>query len=173
MKALNNMQVTTFNDIKSGDLLIWSGDDIEGKSQFYLKLVRFATMSDYGHISIAWRKEDSLYHVEATQPYIDVTRVNPNQPFYHIPMPVCPTEEQMLSFFEDKIGLKYSFVDAVCGYLGITLKDRKRWQCVELCNHFYKSLGLDFGEIYVPNKFIKKVMAKTGRPLVHHSAISI
>lgn len=167
------MQKTTFEDIKSGDLLIWTGDDVEGKSQFYLKLVRFMTVSDYGHISIAWRKDNILYQVEATQPAIRMNRVSPTEPFYHIPVPVTPTEEQMKAFFDDKIGLKYSFLDAIRGYLGITLAKDDRWQCVELANHFYKSLGLDFGEIYVPNKFIKRMMSKTGSPLVRHGPIAL
>lgn len=160
------------DNIKSGDLLVWTGDDVQGKSNFYLKLVRLATISDYGHVSIAWRKDDQLYHVEATQPRIWCTRIDPVEPFYSIPMNLDVPDDKMHGFFHDKLGLDYSFIDAICGYLGITLRDENRWQCVELAVHFYRYLGLDFGNKYVPNKFIKNVMSKTGHPLVRHGSVS-
>ena len=166
-----NTKCKSTSDIKTGDLLIWTGDNSGGKGDFYLKLVRFFTMSDYGHVSTAWKIGETLYHVEATQPEIALNRVSFDQTFYHIPMCLEIENSHMQEFFGDKLGLKYSFIDAVCGYLGITLQDEDKWQCVELCNHFYKFMGLDVGEIYVPNKFIRAVMEKTGQPMIRYSTL--
>jgi hypothetical protein len=81
-----NTKCKSTSDIKSGDLLIWTGDNTGGKSDFYLKLVRFFTMSDYGHVSTAWKIGETLYHVEATQPEISLSRVRFDETFFHIPM---------------------------------------------------------------------------------------
>ena len=167
------MQQYKREDIQSGDLLIWTGDNVDGKSAIYLKLVRLLTMSDYGHVSIAWKVKDRLFHVEATQPEITFERVKDQDSFYHIPMNLNATTAQMNSFFDNKLGMKYSFADAIRAYLGMTVKRDDRWQCVELCNYFYRSMGLNLGEVYVPNRFVEAVMTKTGQPLVRHGPVTL
>ena len=161
------------NEIATGDLLIWTGDNIRGKSDFYLKLVRMMTISDFGHVSIAWKSGDSLQHVEATQPRIAINPIPMGETFYHIPINRGIDDTHMDRFFQDKIGLEYSFIDAICGYFGITLKDDNRWQCVELCNMFYRSIGLNVGEIYVPNKFVRAIMDHTGQPMNRISYVNL
>lgn len=161
------------DNIQSGDLLVWTGDEIGGKDEFYLKLVRLMTMSDYGHVSIAWKVQDTLYHVEATQPEITFTKVSNKASFYRIPIGIPVSDQQMSSFFDSKLGLKYSFLDAFYAYIGKTLKDEDRWQCVELANYFYRSIGIDVGPVYVPNRFVRALMGKTGQPLVYYGPLAL
>lgn len=159
------------DDIQSGDLLIWAGNNGGNKSSFYLKLVRLLTMSDYGHVSVAWRTPEGLFHVEATQPCIRESVITPEDDFYCIHMGLKLQEQALARFFDDKIGLKYSIQDAICAYFGLTLKDDRRYQCVELANLFYRSVGINFGKVYVPGKFIRKIMALTGKSLVKYNSI--
>lgn len=154
------------DQIQSGDLLVWDGTG-QGKSSIYLQIVRFLTVSDYGHVSVAWRQPDGmLTHVEATQPSIRVSEVLPTDSFYCVPLQLGLSNERMDSFFKDKIGLKYSFRDAAYAYLGLTPRKDDRWQCVELANAFFRTQGLSIGEVYVPGEFVHKLMAATNTPLV-------
>lgn len=154
-------------DVKTGDILVWDGDSVTGGSSIYLKLVRLLTMSDYGHVSIAWRDASSgqLFHVEATQPYIRRVLIPDNESFYCIRTDRDVSDASMVDFFHDKIGTKYSFLDAVYAYLGKRPKADNRWQCVELANYFCKHIGIDVPDVYIPNEFVQALMLTTGNPL--------
>lgn len=167
--------MTTYKreNIQTGDLLIWTGEESIGKDALYLKLVRLMTLSDYGHVSVAWKVNGELFHVEATQPKVAFKRVSSSNPFYRIPVEIEVSDRQMHQFFDDKLGLNYSFMDALYAYIGLTLKDEDRWQCVELANYFYRSIGIDVGEIYLPNRFVKAMMDITKQPMVYHGPISL
>ena len=93
--------------------------------------------------------------------------------FYRIPIGIPVSDQQMSSFFDSKLGLKYSFLDAFYAYIGKTLKDEDRWQCVELANYFYRSIGIDVGPVYVPNRFVRALMGKTGQPLVYYGPLTL
>lgn len=154
-------------DILSGDILVW-GDVSNGKGSIYLKLVRLLTISDYGHISIAWRTPaGTLTHVEATQPVIRRSIILPGDTFYCIPTGLNVENEKMEKFFRGKLGSPYSFRDAVFSYLGLLPKEDNRWQCVELANVFCKEFGIDLGDVYIPNEFVRAMMDKPYSSLRH------
>lgn len=160
------MGINLRGNIQSGDLLVWDGASAVGKSDTMLRLVRLFTLSNFGHLSVAWRKDGVLKHVEATEPSVRVSVVPDDVGFYHIPMGLNLIDEDMLKFYADKLGLPYSVIDAIRGYLGITLDENDdKWQCVELCNYFYQSIGLEFGNVWTPTKFVKAMMEETGSPL--------
>lgn len=164
--GISPKKIYTRDQIQSGDLLVWDGQG-GGKSNLYLRIVRLLTVSDYGHVSIAWRSPDGvLQHVEATQPSIRLAPVTAKDNFYCVPLQLDLTQEQMQNFFKDKLGLPYSFRDAVYAYLGMVPKKDDRWQCVELANEFLKSVGCNMGDVYIPNDFVHKLMAITNSPLV-------
>lgn len=163
----------TRDDIQSGDILVWGETNSTAKSDFYLRLVRALTVSDYGHISIAWRSAGTLHHVEATQPCIRKTRILSKDAFYCIPLGLGVSEEGMQSFFAKKIGLKYSLRDAIYAYLGLTPKADDRYQCVELANYFCRTYGINVGDVFVPGDFVRAVMDKTGKPLVHLRSVGV
>lgn len=161
------MTVFTRDDVSTGDILIWTGENTSGDSDVYLKLVRFMTMSDYGHVSIAWRTPDAseLHHVEATQPTIRRVVVPTDASFYCIKTDKTVSDTKMDEFFYDKIGTKYSFLDAIYAYLGFRPKADDRWQCVELANYFCKYIGVNVPDVFIPNEFVQALMQTTGNPL--------
>lgn len=153
-------------DLQNGDLLIWRKANFSNKSSNYLKLVRLLTSSDFGHVSTVWRKDGEPFHVEAVMPKIRHSFIPLFDELYVIPLNLNASDEVMREFFQDKIGLDYSFFDAICGLLGWTLKDKNRYQCAELKNEFLRYMGLDVGKAYTPNNLVMAVLEQTGLPLL-------
>lgn len=152
------------DEIRSGDLLIWSKDKSSSLSNFYLSIIRFFTTSEYGHVGIALRIFGRLFVVEATSPYIRLVPVSLKDEFYHIPLKIKWSIDYIDLLFE-YLGCKYSIFDAVRGYLGVVLKKDNRWQCVELAIDFYKKIGIDFGNDYTPTGFVKNVLEISKKPI--------
>ena len=145
-------------DLKSGDLIAWADiPSSQGKVNFF-KLVRLMTISDYGHVSVVWVKNGVPMQVEATQPRVRVAPIPTNAELYVIPMGLDLTDEQMNEFFKDKIGLKYSNLDAVNGWLGWRLRAEDRWQCAELCLEFYRFFKLQIPDRYTPSRLVKEIL---------------
>lgn len=144
--------------IKTGDLLIWNRSYSDTK--FWLNLVRFATMSEFGHVSVAIRNEDgSLSHIEAVQPTIRNISIPSDASFYILPVSRLFTEPPEIVFFDDKIGKKYSMMDALRSYFGYVTQDDDRWQCAELAKEYYESLGLVLPMRSVtPSRLVRSLM---------------
>lgn len=147
------------SDIKSGDLLVWKRSKFSKKSNFYLNIIRFSTRSEYAHVAIAWRLEGRLFLVEATQPILRITPVRTADEFYHVPMSVN-WDSISESWLLDKVGLKYSILDAVRAYLGKTIEDDNRYQCAELAHEFYETHGIDLGDAYTPSALVSAALEK-------------
>jgi hypothetical protein len=153
------------NEIKSGDLLIWSKDNISTLSNSYLKIIRFLTSSEYAHVGIAVRIFSRLFVLEATTPFIRLAPVSTKDEFYHIPLDI-KWKIEYYDYLFTYIGCKYSLFDAVRAYLGKVAKDdNNKWQCVELAVHFYRKIGIDFGDNFTPSKFVKSVLEISQKPM--------
>lgn len=151
--------------IKSGDLLAWSTNS---KSSFLGKIitwvVRIFTVSEYCHVGIAYVKEDGLHVIEANPRYIRVTKLEDDEEFFHIPMDVAwtpPREAFMLS----KVGLPYSYLDAVHAYFGQVSENDDTWQCAELADAFYHFCGMSFGDDQTPAGLVRNITEVTGKPI--------
>lgn len=145
----------TYNDVRDGDLLIWREDRLSRTSNFFLGVVRLATVSDFAHVGVAMWLNGKLHVVEATQPYIRVSQVT-DMP-YHIPMPGAWTEESS-SFLIAQVGTDYGFMDCVRAYLGITTARDDNWQCAELTHEFYRLGGYDLGSRKTPSRLVRKAL---------------
>lgn len=156
--------------IKSGDLLIWKKSKFSKTSNFYLNIIRFFTRSEYAHVAIAWRLDGRLFAVEATQPLLRVSPIKMLDEFYHVPMNV-KWDSRSEAWLVDKVGLKYSLLDAVRAYLGITVEDDSRYQCAELANEFYKEHGIDLGNAYTPSLVVSNALEKTHTALNYIKSI--
>lgn len=166
------MSCNSRDDIKTGDLLAWS-DYSKEHSTFWLKLVRLATMSEFGHVSVAWRQGEQLFHVEAVMPFIRVVPVPEGESFFYIPMSrFLKTPPRMSEFFSDKIGQRYSVLDAVKAYLGIATQHDNNWQCAELSNAFYAEHGVDLGsKAMTPSRVVYAALDECGASLMRINAI--
>lgn len=155
----------TFSDLKTGDLLVWGKAPIQRKALNYLDIVRVATTSNFGHVSVVWDEGPELSHVEAVKPVIVKRKIMKSNGLYVIQMGLNISDKEMVEFHRDKLGLKYGTLDAFRAWLGITLKDENKWQCAELCLEFYRSLGLDIPNAFTPTDLVTTVMDVTGKPL--------
>jgi hypothetical protein len=152
------------DQIKTGDLLIWKKDKVKFFSNLFLSLVRIFTRSEFAHVAIAWRVRDRLFVIEATMPQVRIYPVSSFDEFYHIPMELDPTEEQ-LDYLLEKVGLDYSLKHAVWGYLGSKLDDTDEWQCAELATRFYNRLGLNLSETWTPTKLVNSILVSGEKTL--------
>lgn len=159
------------DSIKTGDLLAWSEYTGEHTS-FWLNTVRFLTMSEFGHVSVAWRIGGRLYHVEAVIPRIRVVPVPEHASFFHLPLSdEFPNEPVMEDFFNDKIGSPYSIHDAIRAYLGLSVKADNAWQCAELALAYYTDQGLDLcPRAITPSRIVYAALDEYGVPLMRINA---
>lgn len=149
-------------DIRSGDLLVWS-NPVDKNGGIWLKIVRFLTVSDFGHVSVAMVEGNDLKHIEAVMPRIRVTSVPKDAEFYVLPMSNVIGDNPDMGFFDDKIGSRYSLYDAVRAYLGISTRFDDRWQCAELTEAYYRGLGIEIDlKFLTPTRLVKKLMDVTG-----------
>ena len=152
--------------LNNGDLIAWRRLINPTKSNFYLNLVRWATLSEFGHVSIVWNRYGQPGHVEATQPSIRNV-ILPLGEAYVIPMGLNLNDLQMEEFFSDKLGLKYSIRDALMVYVGMTPSEEDRYQCAELALDFYRHVGLDIQGAYTPSRLVRQVMQHTGKSMFY------
>lgn len=151
-------------DLKNGDLLVWE-KALDTTKFNYLKLVRLATYSNFGHVTVIWRKPEGLFQVDASKPVISLEEVKNFPGLFVIPIKDSVSDEEMQNFFNDKIGLKYSIMDAIRAWLGLVLTDEDKWQCAELCLWFFRSLGFELSDAYTPKELVYEMMTNYNLPL--------
>lgn len=159
------MQVNK-QSLQNGDLIGWRRSGPENKGGFYLNLVRVATFSEFGHVSIVWNKGSVPGHFEAVQPKLQHSEI-PQGESYAIPLGLNLSDSDMQSFFFDKEGLRYSFRDAILGYLGLVPKEEDRWQCAELSLEFLRHFGLKLPDAHTPSRLMRKTLEYTGKPMFY------
>lgn len=152
------MACPVLDKINTGDLLAW-GHSPGNHETLWIKIIRFLTMSEFGHVSVAWRIDGELHHVEAVIPSIRVSKIDESSGFYVVGLSKHLQKDPDMNFFSDKIGKGYGFIDAVRAYLGLTTKDDNKWQCAELAKEFYDSQGLQLNpESLTPANLMRAAM---------------
>lgn len=139
-------------DIKSGDLIAWTGT-----KGFYNKLIRLVTLSEYTHVGIAVIENGKLYVVEATRPVVRKVELSGRTPFHHIPMGVI-VDTKLNSILNQFIVKKYSIVQAMLSIFNIYIND-DIWYCTELCYEFYLKAGIEFDKRLTPTRFVKQAIS--------------
>lgn len=152
--------------IRSGDLLAWSQDpNKNGKIFRFLPIVRFLTASDFGHVGIAYVKEDGVYVYEATMPEVKLRKIDDSETFYCCSMKF-EWSDSAKEWLDDKLGCKYSVLDGIRAYLGIVTKRDDRWQCAELARDFYCENGIDLNCHPTPTAVVNEAMFQRSATLV-------
>lgn len=166
MKVADLGHVSPRDCIKEGDLLIWSTDQFSVWSRIFLWFVRLFTMSSYAHVSVAIDLNGKIGTVEATLPEVRAIRLEDCDEFYVIPMGVEMTDE-LRELLYSKLGLKYGYLDAIRAYLGMSLNDKTRYQCAELCHEFYEAAGITLGNVLTPNNIVLEALKRGGSGLMY------
>ncbi len=159
----------TIDEIRSGDLLAWKRDSHSTFSDILIHGIRLLTFSKYGHVGIAWRVYDAhgstLFVIEASFPKTEVSVVNPDGDFDCVPMNT-PWSEGGKKYLTSKLGLAYSLMDAVRGFLGLRLQNDRRFQCAELAHWYYHKELSDWGNTsFIPDGLVKSAQRFTGKKI--------
>lgn len=154
------MEQRKLSDIQTGDLLVWDKAYGADAGSLWMNIVRFMTVSNYGHVSIAVTTDTGLCHVEAVLPRIQVEPIREDAEFYVIPMSKVINDPNNIDFLMSTVGLRYGWIDALAAYFGFTLKADDRWQCAELCQEFFSLKGLDLGIKHpTPTRVVKAALS--------------
>lgn len=170
------------DNIKPGDLLVWSRPQFQTTlGKWISNIIRFFTMSDFYHTAVVTEvTDDDVFQIEATWPEVFEGGVKNRTPFFHIPMNVKVTDED-LEFIRSFLGQKYSLFEAVMAYFGFLRRD-KSWICTEFSAKFYNRVigdkfndllvEEDYGDTYkagrmaTPSEFVKTVLANFDTSMV-------
>ena len=151
-----------FDNLQNGDIVVWR-DAVPDVGRFsYLNIVRILTMSDFGHVSVAWRRPGEILHVEAVIPKVRMSKLPTNANLYAIPINRTVTDSMMSDYFQKQIGLNYSKRDAFYGLIGKIPKEDDRVQCAELTTGFLKSVGIQLSNSYTPSRLVRRLMEQEG-----------
>ena len=150
------------NKIKSGDLIAWTSTGFSYLS-IMGQIVRMFTRSEYSHVAVAWWSGDRLFIIEAIPPQVRIYPLSERGPFYHIPMNI-DWKDEMASYLLSRVGQPYSIFEAIKAYF--TKPDNNNtWECAELCNRFYTSIGLDMGNNYIPSTLVQDALSRENASL--------
>lgn len=158
--------------IQSGDLLAWDGETGGLWDQIATKFVRFFTMSEYGHVGIAYVVANTVFALEATIPKIllrPIVKQHETYDVYVVPMNITWSDE-MLKMMLNYVDCDYSFMDCIRAYLGITTSKDDNWQCAELVDDFYKRIGIELNpDKMTPSGIVKAALKRSGEGLLTYN----
>ena len=152
------------SNIKSGDLIVFSATKIRTTYDLLSYIVRLFTMSEYNHVGIAWAIGDRNLIVEAQVPEIKISPLKKLGSFYHIPMDVNFTDEA-LEILLDKVGQKYSYLEAIKAYFKKNDHTNDDWICVDYVKYFYESIGIYIGDVHTPSDVVKSIIRNHNKSL--------
>ena len=154
------------SNIKSGDLIVFSATKIRTTYDLLSYIVRIFTMSEYNHVGIAWVIGDRNLIVEAQVPEVKISPLKKLGSFYHIPMGIKFTDEA-LEILLDKVGQKYSYLEAIRAYFKKNDHTNDDWICVDYVKYFYESIGIDIGDVHTPSDVVTNIVKSLGKPLLY------
>ena len=154
-----------FRTVKSGDLLVWDEANHGFWGKLVIKFIRFMTMSEYGHVGIAVVEDGYTYVLEAVQPRVQYVSMSGKTNFYVVSMNLDKTED-LVKIAKKYVGYRYSLLDCVRGYLGLTTLSDERWQCAELTAMVYEDLGVELvTEHMTPSGVVRAALSHSGSTL--------
>ena len=151
------------DQIRSGDLLAWSQKGIHSLGDIVSHAIRFATESEYQHVGMAWVSGGRIFVIEAYPPEIRVRPLSDLTPFYHVNMNVQWNHE-VERFLLDRVGQKYSYLEALRAYFGRPIKNNQLWECGEFAHDFYATAGIDLGDAYTPAEVVEAALKQDVYP---------
>lgn len=150
--------------IKSGDILAWTNKKWDTFADVLVQGIRIATRSEYSHVGIAWVVGDRVMVVEAVPPLVRIYPLSKLLPFYHVELDI-----KWSPYFDEKllahVGEKYSILQAMESFFTKPPSDNK-WQCVELADDFYRSIGINLGSDFTPSSLIESILKISKHGLV-------
>ena len=150
--------------IRSGDLLAFSGGSWRSWNDIKVNLVRVFTRSTYSHVGLAWVVAGRVFVLEAVSPKVRIYPLSKRGDFFLIGLDAswrADTEEFALS----RVGYDYSEVDAVRGFLN-RLEPGKVSQCAAYVLEVLRGDGTHLGMRATPDAVVQEALALHGSKLV-------
>lgn len=134
--------VRPIRQIQTGDLLAWDSDRYTGWSKLVISFIRVMTLSEYGHVGVAFVDNGKVFVLEAVNPKVRIQPISAGTKLYVVSMNLRSTES-LQRIMQGYLGCQYSIMDCIRAYLGLTTKRDDNWQCAELANDVYQQLGVE------------------------------
>jgi len=148
------------DQIKTGDLLAWSGGGWSSWHDILVKGVRVGTQSEFAHVGVACVLAGRVFIIESVSSGVRLFPLSRELPFYWIKRPVPLSDKGLewafrhLGFeYESKLKMVWSFIT------GRPLNGNKRFQCTELAKAIYAEDGEAFNGPDTPSAIVKDAMA--------------
>lgn len=153
-------------DIKTGDIIIFS--TVKYKSIYSLLgfIVRFFTMSEYNHSGIAWVINGRCFLIEAQLPEVKITPLSRMGSFYHIPLNEKVTQAD-IDYLVNRVGEKYSLLEAIKSYLTINNPNDNSWICVELVQYFLNRINIPVDNLYTPSDIVSFLIKQMNKNIIY------
>lgn len=121
------------SQIRTGDVLAWSGRKVRSWYDFKIMLVRLFTMSEYNHVGIAIVMGGRVWVLEAVTPHVRLVPLSNLLPCYHMTSSGL-TEEQVEAGLAlvGKHDVVYSQWEAIKAFFGKNDPEDSQIQCAEL-----------------------------------------
>jgi hypothetical protein len=122
------------NQIKSGDVLLWTHRSWKTWYDIKVMLVRLFQMSAYSHVGIAVVLAGRVWVLEAVTPKVRMVPLSNLLPCYHMTNPIGTTEEdlELGILLVGKEEIEYSQAEAIRGYFGRNDPENNQIECGEL-----------------------------------------
>lgn len=153
-------------NLRTGDMVVFSKRKFTGMSGLITFLVRFFTMSDYNHVGIVWFVGGRYFLIEAQVPEVKITPLSKMGSFFYIPM-VLDVKESHLDQLLEKVGEEYSELEALKAYLKKSDMTNNKWICVELVRFFYELFDMKLDDCFTPSDLVREIMTKYGKQLIY------
>lgn len=151
--------------IESGDVIAFSNDGWETRSDLESQAVRFFTRSEFSHVASIIRADDRLKMIEAVVPKVRIVPLSEiTGGFYWIPMRKS-LSSAATKYARSLEGQDYSKIEAILGYFGLDKEENNKWQCAELKRSILRRNGTILPGRSTPTSVIKDCMSM-GNPLI-------
>jgi len=147
--------MSKLSDLRTGDVLAWKRDKRSKMSNLFIRVIRYFTGGEYGHVGIVIRLAGWAFVLEASLPLVRLSLVRPMEEIWHIPLPRRP-DESVIAQYINLVGLNYSIIDALRAVFGKVSKKDDKWQCAEVIIEYCKSMDYHLPECdYTPDAVVK------------------
>lgn len=152
--------------IKTGDIIAFSTSKFKGLYSFFGFIVRLFTMSEYNHVGIAWVINGRCFLIEAQVPEVKITPLSKLGSFYHISLDKKVSQSD-IDYLVDKVGEKYSILEAIKSYLKLNNPNDDQWICVEFIEYFLNRVNIKTNDLYTPSDVVSFLVKDLNKKLIY------
>lgn len=149
-------------EIRSGDLLAWSGGGWKSWHDIQVMLVRVFTRSEFSHVGLALVGAGRVFVLEAVSGGVRLFPLSRALPFYWVRRH-RELGGEAVDFAFDRLGDGYSKRQAIAAFLGdLRLGEDDIWQCAEYVIRVLEADGEVLTNVATPTGVVRAAMQRWG-----------